>query len=110
MGARSLDRKRSRTWTLHVALRRPTPALRRRAFRALPRRVGRGIGAHPMSENDKLAIVVGGGPAPGINSVIGAATIRACLSGIQVVGLKDGYEWVMKGDTSHTVPLRIEDT
>ena len=27
----------------------------------------------------KLAIVVAGGPAPGINSVIGAATIRARL-------------------------------
>ncbi len=29
----------------------------------------------------KLAILVGGGPAPGINAVIGAATIRAVLSG-----------------------------
>ena len=34
--------------------------------------------------NEKLAILVGGGPAPGINSVIGAATIRACLSGVEV--------------------------
>jgi 6-phosphofructokinase len=61
-----------------------------------------------MSENDKLAIVVGGGPAPGINSVIGAATIRACLSGIQVVGILDGFSWIMKGDTSHTRLLDIE--
>jgi 6-phosphofructokinase 1 len=61
-----------------------------------------------MSENDKLAIVVGGGPAPGINSVIGAATIRACLSGIQVVGILDGFSWIMKGDTSHTRMLDIE--
>jgi 6-phosphofructokinase 1 len=30
----------------------------------------------------KLAILVGGGPAPGINSVIGAATIRAALEGL----------------------------
>jgi len=58
----------------------------------------------------KLGILVGGGPAPGINSVIGAATIRACLSGVQVVGIKDGYEWIMKGDRTHTVPLTIEDT
>ncbi len=28
-----------------------------------------------MSERKKLAILVGGGPAPGINAVIGAATI-----------------------------------
>jgi 6-phosphofructokinase len=35
-----------------------------------------------MSDSGKLGIVVAGGPAPGINSVIGAATIRACLSGV----------------------------
>ena len=29
-----------------------------------------------MNERRKVAIVVGGGPAPGINAVIGAATIR----------------------------------
>jgi len=29
-----------------------------------------------MSQRKKLAILVGGGPAPGINSVIGAATTR----------------------------------
>jgi 6-phosphofructokinase len=34
-----------------------------------------------MSQRKKLAILVGGGPAPGINSVIGAATIRAALEG-----------------------------
>ena len=36
--------------------------------------------------DSKLAILVGGGPAPGINSVIGAATIRACVEGIPVLG------------------------
>ncbi|HTQ02961.1 MAG TPA: diphosphate--fructose-6-phosphate 1-phosphotransferase [Polyangiaceae bacterium] len=61
-----------------------------------------------MSDNDKLAILVGGGPAPGINSVIGAATIRACLSGIQVVGILDGFSCIMKGDTSQTRALDIE--
>jgi len=35
----------------------------------------------------KLAILVGGGPAPGINSVIGAATIRALLQGVEVLGI-----------------------
>ncbi len=58
----------------------------------------------------RLAIVVGGGPAPGINSVIGAATIRACLSGYDVVGIQDGFRWLMEGDTSHVVPLTIADT
>jgi 6-phosphofructokinase 1 len=62
------------------------------------------------SENKKLAIAVAGGPAPGINSVIGAATIRACLSKVEVVGIRDGFRWLMAGDTSHVVPLTIEDT
>jgi 6-phosphofructokinase 1 len=61
-----------------------------------------------MADNDKLAIVCGGGPAPGMNSVIGAATIRACLSGIEVVGIEDGFSWIMKGNTEHTRALDIE--
>ena len=58
-----------------------------------------------MSHPKKLAILVGGGPAPGINAVIGAATIRAALEGIEVVGIKDGFEWLMKGDIDHVEPL-----
>jgi 6-phosphofructokinase 1 len=57
----------------------------------------------------KLAILVGGGPAPGINSVIGAATIRAKLEGIEVLGIRDGFEWIMKGDIDHVTPLTIDD-
>ena len=58
--------------------------------------------------NNKLAILVGGGPAPGINSVIAAATIRAALQGIDVIGARDGFEWLMQGDTDHVTPLSIE--
>jgi 6-phosphofructokinase 1 len=58
----------------------------------------------------KLAIVVAGGPAPGINSVIAAATIRACLDGVQVLGIQDGFKWLSEGDLSHVVPLTIADT
>ncbi len=57
----------------------------------------------------RLGIVVGGGPAPGINGVIAAATIRAHLSGYEVIGIQDGYEWIMTGDTSHILPLTIPD-
>ena len=57
----------------------------------------------------KLAILVGGGPAPGINTVIGAATIRARLAGIDVVGVRDGFEHIMAGDLSSVVPLEIDD-
>ncbi|MGA9525181.1 MAG: diphosphate--fructose-6-phosphate 1-phosphotransferase [Myxococcaceae bacterium] len=58
----------------------------------------------------KLGIVVAGGPAPGINSVIGAATIRARLSGVEVLGIQDGFKWLAEGDTSHVVSLDIADT
>ncbi len=61
-----------------------------------------------MTDAKKVAILVGGGPAPGINSVIGAATIRACLSGYDVLGIRDGYQWIMKGDLSHVRPLDIQ--
>jgi 6-phosphofructokinase 1 len=57
----------------------------------------------------KLAILVGGGPAPGINSVIGAATIRARVEGIEVLGIRDGFEWIMQGDIDHVIPLDIDD-
>jgi len=61
-----------------------------------------------MADQGKLAILVGGGPAPGINSVIGAATIRACLSGIPVLGVRDGFQWIMRGELQHARPLDIE--
>ena len=61
-----------------------------------------------MEHHNKLAILVGGGPAPGINSVIGAATIRARLEGIDVVGIRDGFEWLMQGDIDHVMPLTID--
>jgi 6-phosphofructokinase 1 len=52
---------------------------------------------------------VGGGPAPGINSVISAAAIRCALEGVDVVGILDGFEWLMQGDIEHVVPLGIDD-
>jgi len=57
----------------------------------------------------KLAILVGGGPAPGINSVIGAATIRAQVEGVEVIGIIDGFKWIMLGDISHVKELTIEN-
>jgi 6-phosphofructokinase 1 len=63
-----------------------------------------------VSQPNKLAILVAGGPAPGINSVIGAATIRGVLEGVEVVGIRDGFEWIMRGDVDHVMPLTIEET
>ena len=57
----------------------------------------------------KLAILVSGGPAPGINSVIGAATIRAEVEGIEVLGIRDGFKWIMEGDTTHVRELTIHN-
>jgi 6-phosphofructokinase 1 len=62
-----------------------------------------------MVDSHRVALLCGGGPAPGINSVIGAATIRATLAGASVVGIRDGFKWLMQGDTRHVVPLTIED-
>jgi 6-phosphofructokinase 1 len=61
-----------------------------------------------VEHHKNLAILVGGGPAPGINSVIGAATIRARLEGIEVLGIRDGFEWIMQGDIDHVMPLTID--
>jgi 6-phosphofructokinase len=61
-----------------------------------------------MTQRKKLAILAGGGPAPGINSVIGAATIRAELEGVEVIGVEDGFEWIMRGNVEHVRPLTIE--
>jgi 6-phosphofructokinase 1 len=62
-----------------------------------------------MTQRRNLAILVAGGPAPGINSVIAAATIRAQLEGVEVLGLRDGFEWIMHGDIDHVTPLAIDD-
>lgn len=61
------------------------------------------------SKPKKLAILVGGGPAPGINSVIGTATIRAILEGVEVLGILDGFKWIMRGDISHVRELTIDN-
>jgi 6-phosphofructokinase 1 len=58
---------------------------------------------------ETLAILVGGGPAPGINGVISSATIEAVNNGLRVVGLYDGYYHIARGDTAHVTDLGIED-
>ena len=62
-----------------------------------------------MANSGKLAILVGGGPAPGINSVISAAAIRARLQGVEVLGIRDGFSRIMKGDIEAAGPLGIEE-
>ena len=57
-----------------------------------------------------LAILVGGGPAPGINAVIAAATIEARNHGLRVLGCYDGFKWLVQSDTEHVTELAINDT
>jgi len=56
----------------------------------------------------RLAILVGGGPAPGINGVIHSATIEAINNGVEVVGILDGFEHLMQGQLVSR-PLNIDD-
>src|SRR3954463_2843390 len=44
-------------------------------------------------DGGKLALLVGGGPAPGINGVISSVTIEACNHGMEVIGFFDGYKY-----------------
>jgi 6-phosphofructokinase 1 len=57
----------------------------------------------------KLALVVGGGPAPGINGVISAVTIEAINHGVQVVGIQDGFKWLVQGNCERIRNLTIND-
>jgi ATP-dependent phosphofructokinase / diphosphate-dependent phosphofructokinase len=56
-----------------------------------------------------LAILVGGGPAPGINAVIAATAIEAINEGFSVVGVQDGFKWLVARDASKIRPLEIID-
>src|SRR6185436_310676 len=62
-----------------------------------------------MVSRGRLAILVGGGPAPGINSVISAATIKAISEGFEVIGLQNGFKRLIRGDHSCARPLSIGD-
>jgi 6-phosphofructokinase 1 len=57
----------------------------------------------------KLAILVGGGPAPGINGVISAATIEARNRGVAVLGIVDGFRWLAQGQIDRVRPLEVSD-
>jgi 6-phosphofructokinase 1 len=59
--------------------------------------------------NRKLAILVGGGPTPGINGVISAVTIEAVNQGMEVIGFHEGFRWLAEGDGTHCQPLSTQD-
>lgn len=62
-----------------------------------------------VHDSGALGILAGGGPAPGINAVISAATIRARLQGIEVHGILDGFGRLIEGSDEATRLLDIDD-
>jgi len=53
--------------------------------------------AQDNDANHTYGILVGGGPAPGINGVIGAAATTALRRGSRVLGILDGCKWLIEG-------------
>src|SRR6185437_1124961 len=64
---------------------------------------------NPAPIPGKLALLVGGGPAPGINGVISSVAIEAVEQGIEGLGLLDGFQGLARGDAGHYRKLTIED-
>ncbi|OGW21418.1 MAG: 6-phosphofructokinase [Nitrospirae bacterium GWA2_46_11] len=63
----------------------------------------------PNKSKDIVGIIVGGGPAPGINGVISSAAIEAINEGKRVVGIMGGFKSLFNGDKSSAIPLTIND-
>jgi 6-phosphofructokinase 1 len=59
--------------------------------------------------SNRLGILVGGGPAPGINAVISAAAIAALNQGFEVVGIRDGFKRLVRRDPAGLSALTIDD-
>jgi 6-phosphofructokinase 1 len=62
-----------------------------------------------VATSGRLALLVGGGPAPGINGVISSVTIEAIEQGTEVIGFRDGFKWLVEGNADHHRKLSIED-
>jgi ATP-dependent phosphofructokinase / diphosphate-dependent phosphofructokinase len=57
---------------------------------------------------DTLAILVGGGPAPGINGVIASAAMEASKCGLRALGIYDGYRDLAAGRVPQTLELTFD--
>ena len=56
-----------------------------------------------------IAIVVSGGPAPGINSAIASIVIECEHHGIPVQGIQDGFQGLVRDGVASLRPLSIRD-
>jgi 6-phosphofructokinase 1 len=65
----------------------------------------------PAFSPEQLGILVGGGPAPGINGVISAVTIEALEDWprpLNVIGFLDGFKHMIKGDAGQGDPSKFD--
>ncbi len=56
----------------------------------------------------KVAILVGGGPASGLNGVISSVTLESIQRGKEVIGIYNGFKWISSSAFDpkiHTIPL-----
>ena len=63
----------------------------------------------PETGKNHVGVLVGGGPAPGINGVISAISLEARTRARRVIGISDGFQWLMRGDISHVKELEHDD-
>jgi 6-phosphofructokinase 1 len=61
-----------------------------------------------QTRSGRLALLVGGGPAPGINGVISSVTIEAIAQDFEVIGFRDGFTWLVEGNANEHVKLDID--
>jgi ATP-dependent phosphofructokinase / diphosphate-dependent phosphofructokinase len=57
----------------------------------------------------KIGILVGGGPAPGINGVISAVALEAIRLGCEPIGFHDGFEWLAERYTDEQHELTVDE-
>ena len=56
-----------------------------------------------------LALLTSGGDAPGMNAALVAATKVAVAAGVQVLGVRDGYDGLIDGHFEILTPARVDD-
>jgi 6-phosphofructokinase 1 len=57
----------------------------------------------------KLGILVGGGPAPGVNGVIAAVALQAHDHNCAPIGFHDGFEWLAQRYTDEQHELTVDE-
>ncbi len=58
---------------------------------------------------ERIGVLVGGGPAPGVNGVISAVAMEGINRGCEVVGINDGFEWLSQHFTDEQHVLTVPE-